>query len=56
MIKSKKNPNDPLGNRTCGLPDNSAVPETNALLCTPSSQYTDMKFGIKDLESLCDIG
>ena len=34
-IKSMKNPNNPIGNRTCDLPIYSAVPQPTASPCTP---------------------
>jgi len=34
-IKSKKNPSDPVGNRTRGLSGCSAVPQPNASLLAP---------------------
>ena len=34
-----KNPNDPIGNQTCGLPACSAVPQ-------PTAQHTSEKYNV----------
>jgi len=46
--KSRKNPNDPIGNRTRDLPVCSAVPQRNA----PPGTFTTMSSGWKPLSVL----